>query len=103
MKTEHKKVPVWIQKVIYFTQIFPCADTRSEILSELISGEFDKLKFDNLCMNCHFAYDERGIKITGYEYNYGAFFNQYEAIEAAGKNGTIKSLQGVLHEKFNNS
>lgn len=102
MKAEFKKVPVWMQKVLYFTQIFPCADTRNEILNELISGEFDKAKFDQMCRDCHFAYNENGSQITGYENNHGAFFNQYEAIEAAGKNGIIKSLQGIIHEKFNN-
>jgi hypothetical protein len=90
-----KKVPHWIKKVIAFTQLFPCAETRNRILDELISGEFDLQEFEQLCRDCHFAYDDKGNQIS--EPNYGAFFNQWEAVEAAGKYGNIESMQGILH------
>ena len=96
-----KKVPHWIQKVIYFTQKFNNAEIRNELLDELITGKFDNDKFVQLCKDCHIAFYINGMQIKD-DSSCGAYLNKWEAIEAAGKEGTIKSMQGVLHEYFNN-
>ncbi len=95
-----KKVPHWIMKVIAFTQKFPNAELRNKLLDQLISGKFDYVEFEQLCKDCHLAFNQYGNRID--EPECGAFFNQWEAIAAAGKTGTIKNMQGVLHEIFNN-
>lgn len=97
-----KKAPVWIRKVVYFTQRFPCAEERNRLLDEIASGAFDYAGFDKICREYHLAFDDNGNQISNKEYNYGAFYNKWEAINAAGKSGTIKSMQRVLHEHFNN-
>lgn len=97
-----KKVPVWIRKVIAFSNRFPCADTREELMAQLESGNFDYASFESLCKNSHLAFDKNGIQDTDGGNGYGAFDNKWDAVEAAGENGTIKSMQGVLHDIFNN-
>lgn len=97
-----KKVSVWIRKVLAFCSNFPCADTREELLRELESGSFDLEHFEELCRNSYIAYHENGVMDYSGGNGYGAFDNPCEAIEAVGKNGTVKNMQNVLHEIFNN-
>lgn len=97
---KYKKVPIWIKKVIVFTQKFPDAELRNELLDELSSTNFDIHKFDSLCKNCHLAFNKYGNQIL--EPNNGAFYNLWEAIQVAGKEGSVKNMQGVLHDIFNN-
>ncbi|GIV43900.1 MAG: hypothetical protein KatS3mg035_1023 [Bacteroidia bacterium] len=91
-----KKVPTWIRKVIAFCNKYPCADTREKLMNELESGSFDYDSFVRLCRDSHIAFYENGVQ------HEEAFSNKWEAIEAVGKNGRVQSMQGVLHEIFNN-
>ena len=83
-----------MRRVIKFTQVFPDAEIRNNLLNELISGTFDYEAFNTLCKECHLAYDSNGNRIEG------AYMNQWEAIEAAGKNGSIRNMQGILNILF---
>lgn len=57
-----KKVPMWIRKVILFTQEYPCADTRNDILNELISGNFDLEEHKNRVKNYCFSDNGQDIE-----------------------------------------
>jgi len=90
-----KRVPKWMQRVLCFVRHFPCPATRDRLLDELMSGNFDENRFVEMCRSYHIAFDEND-RMIDYP-NYGAFFNQNEAIRAAGRTGSVKSMQGVLH------
>jgi len=54
-----KKVPHWIQKVIFASQHVWCADARNQLLNNMIEGNFDYLQFDRWC---RYTYN---IKVEG--------------------------------------
>lgn len=84
-----KKVPHWIQKVIFVSQAIYCADARNRLLNDIISGEFDMDEFYVFCKNTY------NIKVDGKP---DTANNYYEAIERCDKNFEPINMQRLLNE-----
>ena len=76
-----KKVPKWIREVLYFSNVFPCADTRLDIIEELMSGQFDYEEFKDLIKDSYRNRQECE-----------AAHNQFEALES----GCNESMAEVM-------
>jgi hypothetical protein len=84
-----KKVPHWIQKVIFASQKVWCADARNDLLDRMISGNFNYPEFQEWCKNTH------NIQIDG---NLETAHNYWEAIELCDKDFKPISIQRLIND-----
>lgn len=85
-----KKVPTWIKKVIFASQVVYCGDARNDNLNKLIFGRFDYIEFENWCRETYnITVDGMPTTETGY----------YKALERCDKNTEPKNIQRLINEK----
>lgn len=84
-----KKVPHWIQKVIYASQVVWCGDARNHLLNSMIGGNFDYADFNEWCrVTYNIMFNGVPTTATGY----------WDAVQLCDKNFEPINIQRLINQ-----